>query len=211
MRILITAGPTREPIDPVRFISNYSTGEFGYALADSCLRRHHKVTLISGPTHLKPPKGARFFRIEKADELKKIVCENFHNCDCLIMNSAVCDYKPAKRAIQKIKSTKQTIRLTLVKNPDILSNITRKKHRQLIVGFSLETEGLLQNALKKLRQKRMDLIVGTLLTDSCSPFGKTPLTAVLIDKKSNIERFKDISKKRLAEIIINRIEKEVHI
>lgn len=206
MRILITAGPTREPLDPVRFISNYSTGAMGYELARVGILHNHNVTLISGPSCFLPPKEARFFKVETALQMYRKLRAEFDGCDCLIMNSAVCDYRPIRCHATKLKSTRKMMQLTLTKNPDILSSIAGKKNERLIIGFAIDTESLQHNALKKLRQKNLDLIVGTLLTKSALPFGEGKPTAVLINKSGRIERFSRISKNKLAHIIIKRAE-----
>ena len=121
MRILITAGPTREYIDPVRFISNSSTGFFGYQIASEAVRRGHKVTLISGPTCLIPPKGAKFIPVVSALGMKRAVDKYFPGSDCLIMSAAVADYRPVTASSRKIKKEKAALVLKLVRNPDILS------------------------------------------------------------------------------------------
>jgi phosphopantothenoylcysteine decarboxylase/phosphopantothenate--cysteine ligase len=166
MRFLITAGGTREYIDPVRFISNASTGKMGYALARAALQAGHEVTLITAPTALKPPAGAKLVRVESAAQMFAAVKEYLARCDCLIMAAAVADYTPAHPARAKLK--KQAARLTLELKPtvDILKWAGRQRrvgcaHHSpaLMVGFALEDRDLRANAERKLREKHLDMII----------------------------------------------------
>lgn len=160
MRILITAGGTREYIDPVRFISNASSGRMGYALARAALKAGHDVTLVTAPTALKPPTGAKVICVESAAQMFKAVKAQFPKCDCLIMAAAVSDYTPAK--LSKTKLKKQAAKLTLELKPtaDILKWAGRHKAgAQIVVGFALEDRDLRVNAERKLREKRLDMIV----------------------------------------------------
>jgi phosphopantothenoylcysteine decarboxylase/phosphopantothenate--cysteine ligase len=163
MRILITAGGTREHIDPVRYLSNASSGRMGYALARAALKAGYEVTLITAPTALKLPTGAEIIRIESAAEMFAVVKERFPECDCLIMAAAVADYTPVRRSRTKIKKDgglKPTLQLDLKPTPDILAWAGRHKRRdQIVVGFALEDRNLRANAEKKLRAKHLDLIV----------------------------------------------------
>lgn len=167
MRILITAGGTREYIDPVRFISNASSGRMGYALARASLKAGHKVTLITAPTALKPPTGAKIVRVESAAQMFEAVKKQFPKCDCLIMAAAVSDYTPAKPSKTKLK--KQATKLTLELKPtqDILKwagkhkseSRARRHGPRILVGFALEDRDLRGNAERKLREKNLDMIV----------------------------------------------------
>jgi phosphopantothenoylcysteine decarboxylase/phosphopantothenate--cysteine ligase len=166
MRILITAGGTREYIDPVRFISNASSGRMGYALARAARNAGHEVTLITAPTALKPPAGADVIRVESAAQMFKAVKEHFPACDCLIMAAAVADYAPARPAKTKIK--KQAGRLTLELQPtaDILRWAGRHNrvggahhNRKIVVGFALEDKDLRAHAERKMRKKNLDMII----------------------------------------------------
>ncbi|HNY79628.1 MAG: phosphopantothenoylcysteine decarboxylase [Sedimentisphaerales bacterium] len=168
MRFLITAGGTREYIDPVRFISNASSGRMGYALAAAALRAGHKVTLITAPTALKPPVGARLVAVESAREMFAAVKEHFPRCDCLVMASAVSDFTPARPSKTKIKKGQGGPRptLQLKPTPDILRwagkhrRVRTAHHRaQLVVGFALEDRNLRAHAERKMRHKRLDMIV----------------------------------------------------
>ena len=166
MRFLITAGGTREYIDPVRFISNASSGRMGYALASAALKAGHEATLISAPTALKPPAGATFVAVESAAEMFAAVKEHFPRCDCLIMAAAVADFTPARPSKTKIKKEgglKPTLRLK--PTPDILRWAGRQRrvctaHRsRIVVGFALEDRDVRANAERKMRDKRLDMIV----------------------------------------------------
>jgi len=161
MHFLITAGGTREHIDPVRFISNASSGKMGYALATAALKAGHEVTLVTAPTALKPPAGATVVAVESAAEMFRAVKEHFPACDCLIMAAAVADYTPARPSKTKIKKdggASPTLRLK--PTADILKWAGRHKGKaQIVVGFALEDRNLRANAEKKLRDKHLDMIV----------------------------------------------------
>ena len=159
MRILITAGGTREYIDPVRFISNASSGKMGYALARAAINAGHNVTLITAPTNLRQPEKAKIVNIETAAEMFKTVKDNFPKCDCLIMAAAVSDYTPAKTSKTKLKKTAEDTTITLKPTKDILAWAGRNKRGKLIVGFALEDKNLKANAEKKLKEKNLDMIV----------------------------------------------------
>lgn len=167
MRILITAGGTREYIDPVRFISNASSGRMGYALARAAIKAGHAVTLITAPTSLRIPNGAKVISVGTAAQMFKAVKEHFRWCDCLIMAAAVADYTPARPAKTKIKKTGQSITLSLKPTTDILKWAGKHKNegrrtkddRRIIVGFALEDRVLQTRAEKKLKDKNLDMIV----------------------------------------------------
>ena len=159
MRFLITAGGTREYIDPVRFISNASSGKMGYALATAAIKSGHKAILISA-SDLQPPVGADFVGVDSAAEMFTAVKKFFRKCDCLIMTAAVADYTPSKPAKTKIKKNKKVLTLKLKPTADILDWAQkRKKKNQTIVGFALEDKNLRRNAEKKLKEKNLDMIV----------------------------------------------------
>ena len=159
MRLLITAGPTREAIDPVRYLSNRSSGKMGYAIAEATLEAGHEVVLISGPVHLDPPRGAHFISILTADEMHDAVHRYVRDCDILVMCAAVADYKPAKVSPQKIKKHEENLALELIPTRDILSSLPKKDRQFLVVGFAAETNDVEESAEKKLRAKNCDLIV----------------------------------------------------
>lgn len=167
MRILITAGGTREYIDPVRFISNASSGQMGYALARAALRAGHEVTLITAPTVLKPPAGAKVICVQSTAEMFRAVKQHFPRCDCLIMAAAVSDYTPVHPSKTKLKKQSGNLTLELKPTPDILTWAGRRRRRvcrahqkpQIIVGFALEDRDLRANAERKMREKHLDTII----------------------------------------------------
>ena len=159
MRFLITAGPTREYLDPVRFISNASSGRMGLAIARAALRRGHQVTLILGPIQARPPKAARIIRVETTEQMAQACFKNFARTDCAIMSAAVCDYQPAQRYAKKIKKQHGKMTLQLKTTTDILTELGRQKQRQLLIGFALQTHAARANALAKLKKKNLDYVV----------------------------------------------------
>ncbi|MDP3790460.1 MAG: phosphopantothenoylcysteine decarboxylase [Candidatus Omnitrophota bacterium] len=202
-RILVAAGPTRERIDPVRFISNYSTGVFGYEIAKEAKRRGLTVTLISGPTALKAPSGVKFISVESSLDMRRAVLDEFRKADCVVMTAAVADWRPIYSAKRKIKkSPKKTIEL--IETPDILAELGAKKRNRIAVGFALETENLERNALKKLKDKNLDLIVANRLAGKSNIFGDKAIDVVTVDKFGNKARIHNKSKKELAGMIIDK-------
>jgi phosphopantothenoylcysteine decarboxylase/phosphopantothenate--cysteine ligase len=159
LHFIITAGGTREYIDPVRFISNASTGKMGYTLARAAIAAGHKVTLITCPTALRSPKGAKVVDVETSAEMFDAVKRLFAGCDCLIMAAAVADYTPAKKSKIKIKKAVESLTLNLKPTPDILRWAGRNKKRQVVVGFALEDKNIRENAVRKLREKNLDMII----------------------------------------------------
>ncbi len=160
MNILITAGPTREPLDPVRFLTNRSSGKMGYALAAAAARFEHRVILVSGPTHLDVPAGVDFIPVETAAEMFEAVRRHLPHCDLAIFAAAVADYRPAHTGQQKLKKDAATLTLELVRNPDILASArTEFGFTGTLVGFAAETSNLESNARTKLVRKGCDLIV----------------------------------------------------
>jgi len=204
-RILITTGPTVEPIDPVRFISNRSTGLMGYELANEARKRKYKVTLISGRSSLKPPKGIKFLRIETARQLYETVHRELKKNDILVMSSAVSDFRPVVFSRNKIKS-RESLTLELVKNPDILGSISKKDRKnKIIIGFSLETRDLLKNASKKLKNKHLDLIVANRADRENLPFGKGAKTVYLLDRLGRRKKLEKVTKARIAGAILDTV------
>jgi len=160
VRFLVTAGPTREPIDPVRYISNRSSGKMGYAIAEAALQAGHEVILISGPVKLDPPRDAKFVLVSTSDEMFDAVHRHADNCDVCILCAAVADHKPAKVSPVKIKKHSGNFSLELGPTRDILESLGCQQDRQfLLVGFAAETNDIVQNAAKKLRAKNCDIIV----------------------------------------------------
>ncbi len=196
MKILIGTGPTREYLDPVRFISNPSTGKMGYLIAEECIRKGYAVTIVSGPTNLKPPSKAKFIPVISAAEMKREILKNFPGTDILIMCAAVSDWKPAVMVSGKIKC-KKSWNLKLVPNPDILKEAGKiKKKNQKMIGFALETSDILKNAEKKLKEKKLDLIIA----DTPDFFGERKKTSrvIFIHKDGKIENFNRAAKQQIA-------------
>jgi phosphopantothenoylcysteine decarboxylase/phosphopantothenate--cysteine ligase len=160
VRFLITAGPTREPIDPVRYLSNRSSGKMGYAIAEAAVEAGHEVILISGPVNLDPPRAAKFISVSTSDEMFDAVHRHLTDCDILVMCAAVADYKPAKVSAQKIKKRDaQNFSLELIPTRDVLASLPKQDRRFLVVGFAAETNDVEKHAETKLREKNCDIVV----------------------------------------------------
>lgn len=200
---LITASRTEEPLDPVRIMTNRSSGKFGYTIAEAAKKRGADVTLISGPSTLEPPKGIEFTQVRTSDQMKEEVLKKVKNTDVLIMTAAVSDYRPESFSQQKLKKTKNKINLPLIRTDDILSSVKIKHIKGLkVCGFSLETSKHIENAKKKLKEKGLDFIV---LNDATA-LGSDTAQVTIIDKTGTIEQLPNMTKKELAEHIIDRIK-----
>lgn len=206
-RVLITAGPTAEPIDPVRYISNRSSGKMGYALAKAFAQAGAEVTLVSGPTSLSTPDGnIKRFNVETAKQMFDVTKEHFSASDLVIFSAAVADYTPALVADQKIKKQGNEMKLELVKTDDIAGTLgQQKKEGQLLVGFALETERELDYALDKLRRKNLDYIILNSLNDAGSGFAHDTNKITVIDKQENVNRYSLKSKHEVAHDILHII------
>ncbi len=200
-RLLITAGPNHEPLDPIRYISNRSSGKMGYALARLGVRRGAEVTLISGPTSLMPPGGARLVSVTTAADMRQAVLKEFPRATAVLMAAAVADYHPEKLAARKIKKSKGPIQINLKPNPDILRELGMRKNGQILIGFAAETEALVANAKKKLREKRLDLIVANNVTEEGSGFDGDTNVATILDRRGHIHPLPLMSKDELADRI----------
>jgi phosphopantothenoylcysteine decarboxylase / phosphopantothenate---cysteine ligase len=200
-KLLITAGPSREPLDPVRYISNRSSGKMGYALARAAVRRGAEVTLISGPTALEPPPGARLISVTTAAEMRDAVIKEFAQCTAIVMAAAVADYRPARVADQKMKRGKEPVELRLEPNPDILKELSDKKDGKLLVGFAAETEELTANAEKKLREKNLDMIIANNVAEAGSGFDGDTNIATILDRTGAKRSLPLMSKDELADCI----------
>ena len=209
-RVLITAGPTVEPIDPVRFISNRSSGKMGYAIAKAFAQAGAQVTLISGPTNLGlPDKSIARIKVETGKEMFKATKENFEENDLIIFSAAVADYTPITVSSQKIKKKDNELSLELTKTDDIAGQLGQyKKEHQLLIGFALETEHEMENALDKLRRKNFDYIVLNSLNDAGSGFAHDTNKITVIDKLENVSHYSLKSKQEVAEDILNIILKK---
>ena len=208
-KILITAGPSYEAIDPVRFIGNHSSGKMGFALAEICLAKAWEVTLICGPTNLDlAHPNLTIIPVFSAEEMLLAVQENWKNADIGIFSAAVSDYRPEKLESQKIKKTEKTINLQLLKNPDIISWASENRGaKQFVVGFALETNNALEFALNKLDSKKMDMIVLNSMEDEEAGFKKETNKITILDKNKGKYSFPAKSKREVASDIIDAILK----
>jgi len=211
MRFLITAGGTREYIDPVRFISNASSGRMGFALARAAVRAGHKVTLIAAPTMQRPPRGMKIVKVETAAQMFEAVKKHFEKCDCLIMAAAVSDYTPVKPARTKIKRTGKSLTIKLKRTADILKWAGRRKKvkskkgkgkRQIVVGFALEDKKLRERAEKKLVEKKLDMIVA----NTPAAIGAEKLTVQIKPWNSGWVHVRNASKAVVARKIVAAID-----
>jgi len=203
--LLITAGPTREPLDPVRFITNYSSGKMGYALAIMAMRRGANVTLISGPSALVPPRGVNFIGIATACEMLDAVLEHYKQANVIIKAAAVADYRPAERALSKIKKREGNLQLTLERNPDIIAELGRHKDNRIIIGFAMETENLVENAIAKMETKNMDYIVANLLAQPGSGFQYDTNIVTIIGRNGTREDLPLMNKMQVASRILDKV------
>ncbi len=203
--ILVTAGPTREAIDPVRFISNHSTGKMGYAIAEKAAQRGAKVYLVSGPTNLETPFGVTRLEVVSAKEMYNEVMKLFPECDIVIKAAAVADYAPEAAYSQKLKKSSEELELKLTKNPDILYELGKIKGDKIIVGFAMETEKLIENAAVKVSKKNLDFIVANDLNETGAGFATDTNVVKLIDREGNIESIPLKQKHEVADIILDRI------
>ncbi|PKN33729.1 MAG: bifunctional phosphopantothenoylcysteine decarboxylase/phosphopantothenate--cysteine ligase CoaBC [Deltaproteobacteria bacterium HGW-Deltaproteobacteria-19] len=203
--VLVTAGPTREPFDPVRFITNYSSGKMGYAVALQAQRRGARVTLVSGPTSLPPPDGVEIVNVGSALEMRDAVLSRLAGVTVVIKAAAVADYRPAALREQKIKKKGGSLTLELERNPDIIQEIGRKEGRRIIVGFAMESENLLENARSKMVEKNMDLIVANDLREEGAGFQCDTNVIKILDRKGNIEELPLMDKAEAAGRILDRV------
>jgi phosphopantothenoylcysteine decarboxylase/phosphopantothenate--cysteine ligase len=204
-KILITAGPSREPLDPVRYISNRSSGKMGYALARAALRRGADVVLVSGPTALEAPAGARLIGVTTGLEMRAAVLQEFARCTTLIMAAAVADYHPVVAAAQKIKKASGPLELCLQLNPDILKELGGMKEDRFLVGFAAETEDLTANAKKKLEVKNLDMIVANDVTREGSGFDGDTNIAAILDRTGAQRSLPLMTKDELADQILDHM------
>ncbi len=203
MSVLVTAGPTVEPIDPVRYLTNRSSGKMGYAVAGAALRRGARVILVSGPTALKPPHGVEFIGVETAREMFDAVLAHYPHVDVVVKSAAVADYRPKEAARHKIKKNQDEMTIELEKNPDILAELGRRKTHQLLVGFAAETKELEKNALRKLEMKNLDLLVANDVTRPGAEFGSDTNIVKLVYPGQIIVQLPKMDKKTLADRILD--------
>lgn len=207
VKVLVTAGPTVEKIDPVRYITNHSSGKMGYALAEAAANRGADVTLISGPVNLEPPMFVKTVKVESAKDMYNAVTDAFSDCDILIKAAAVADYTPEAVSDEKIKKNDGTLSLVLSKTKDILKAVGQlKKDNQFVCGFSMETSNLVENSKKKLASKNCDMIVANNLKDDGAGFG-VDTNKVTILTNDSVRSLDVLSKKEVAAQVLDEIMK----
>ncbi|MDP3558551.1 MAG: bifunctional phosphopantothenoylcysteine decarboxylase/phosphopantothenate--cysteine ligase CoaBC [Bacteroidota bacterium] len=201
---LINAGPTYEAIDPVRFIGNRSSGKMGIAIAETLANKGANVTLVLGPTNEKIINSAiKIINIENSDQMYEAMLSNYDNKDIVICSAAVADYKPANLSSSKIKKKTESLNLELIKTKDILSELGQQKKQQILIGFALETEKLLEYAEEKLKNKNLDFIVANSASENGNVFGADTNKITIIDKHNKISNFELKSKQEVAVDIVN--------
>ncbi|WP_243374754.1 bifunctional phosphopantothenoylcysteine decarboxylase/phosphopantothenate--cysteine ligase CoaBC [Geotalea sp. SG265] len=205
--VLITAGPTREELDPVRFISNHSSGKMGYAIARAARRRGATVTLVTGPTCLAEPCGVETIQVVSAEEMRQAVMAAFPASTMIIKAAAVSDYRPVARAMAKIKKTAGTLTLELEKNPDILSELGQIKGEKVLIGFAAETDDLMGNAAKKLAAKNVDMIVANDIGAEGAGFNVDTNIVKLLFRDGSVEDVPLMGKQELADLLLDRAVK----
>ena len=204
-RIIVTAGGTIEPIDPVRYIGNRSSGKMGFALAESAARRGARVLLVTAPSALADPLNVEVVRIETACQMREAVLAEYDRCDAVIMSAAVADYRPRLVATEKIKKSEPTLTIELEKNPDILFELGQKKARQVLIGFAAETTNIEEYAARKLEQKNLDLIVANDVTVAGAGFNADTNVVTMMARDSSREDFPLMPKSELADLIVERL------
>lgn len=209
-KILVTAGPTQEPIDPVRYISNRSSGKMGYAIATEALKEGAEVVLVSGPTNLTPPAGVTFKSVTTTKEMFDAVMAEA-DADVIIKAAAPSDYRPEHAEIEKIKKNDDPITLKMVKNPDILRTLGEQKHKQLLIGFAAETQNLEMYALKKLEEKNLDMIVANNVKSEGAGFDVDTNIVTIFEKNGRSTSYDCMNKSEVARIIIDKVIEYHHI
>lgn len=200
-KILISAGRTEEALDPIRYLSNHSTGKMGYSIAKVCLELGAEVTLVSGPSNLKAPNVTKFLKVKTALNMYEAIKNEFSNTDIFIATAAVADYRPKDVSDIKIKKKEGDLIIELERNPDILLEMGKIKDKQLLVGFCAESVDLLENAKGKLERKNLDYIVA----NSVSYFGKDENKVFIMDKNNEVEELPQMDKENLAKILVEKI------
>jgi phosphopantothenoylcysteine decarboxylase/phosphopantothenate--cysteine ligase len=206
VRFLVTAGPTREPIDPVRYLSNRSSGKMGYAIAEAAIDSGHDVTLISGPVEIAPPARARLISITTSDEMFDAVHRHARDCDVLVMCAAVADYKPARISRQKIKKDSGGLDLELIPTRDVLMSLPERDRSFVVIGFAAETENLEENAQNKLRQKNCDAVVANPVGDANSGMESDENEVTIFFRDGQTQRISRAPKKIIARELVKIFE-----
>ena len=208
-KILVTAGGTIEPIDPVRFICNRSSGKMGFEIAKAAKNHGAEVILIAGNTTVDAPANLKFIKVETAEQMREEVIEEFDSVDAVIMSAAVSDYRVKNIAPQKIKKDSETLTLELVKNPDILKELGQRKKNQLLVGFAAETQNVIDYAKNKIVEKNLDFIVANDVSKEGAGFAVDTNIISIINRAGEVENFPKMTKSELAEKIIARVAKSL--
>jgi phosphopantothenoylcysteine decarboxylase/phosphopantothenate--cysteine ligase len=206
LRFLVSAGPTREYIDPVRFITNPSSGQMGFTVAETAVAAGHSCDLVTGPVTLPDPEGIAVEHVVSAREMKKAIFNQFPLCDVLVMTAAVSDYRPVRKSEQKMHKSKPTISLELERNPDIIREINRIHTKQVIIGFAAETENIVESATHKMQEKGMDMILANKVGGKDSGFGSRFIKVTALFRDGRKEVMGKITKKALAEFIVQQAE-----
>ncbi len=203
--VLVTAGPTREEIDPVRFLSNYSSGKMGYAIAVAAHKRGARVILVSGPVNLPEPQGVETIQVSSAEEMHRAVMAEAGHANLIIKAAAVADFRPSVRGEQKVKKgSSETMMFELQRNPDILAELGANKGDRVLIGFAAETEELLQNAREKLTKKNLDMIVANDVTQEGAGFDGDMNIVRFLSADGRVEELPQMSKNAVAEILLDR-------
>ena len=209
-KVLVTAGGTEEPLDPVRFLGNRSTGRMGYAIAEAAARRGAETILVTGPTGLDIPAGVRTIKVRSAREMEQAVLEEYDSTDVVIKAAAVADYRPKETSSQKIKKSDGELTLTLVRNPDILYELGQRKKHQILVGFAAETNDLEAYAKKKLEKKNLDFIVANDVSAKDAGFGTDTNRVQIFYRDGREESQPLMSKTKLAGLILDRVKEHLN-
>ena len=206
-KIMITAGPTVESIDPVRYLTNRSTGKMGYAIAKMAANRGADVTLVSGPTNIEPPSNIKkLIKVQSAKDMYDAIIDNFDENQVIIKSAAVADYKPKNYSDKKIKKSNYDLIIELDRNKDIAYELGKIKKNKILVGFAAETNDLIENAKGKISKKNLDFIVANDLTESGAGFGTDTNIVKIIDKDGNIAKYPQMKKDEVADVILDKVK-----
>lgn len=206
-KILITAGPTVESIDPVRYLTNRSTGKMGYAIAKIAASRGADVTLVSGPTNIEPPSNIKkLVKVQSAKDMYNAIIDNFDENQVIIKSAAVADYKPKNYCNKKIKKSNDDLVIELDRNKDIAYEIGKIKKDKILVGFAAETNDLIENAKRKVEKKNLDFIVANDLTEEGAGFGTDTNIVKIIDREGNISKYPQMKKDEVAGVILDKVK-----
>jgi phosphopantothenoylcysteine decarboxylase/phosphopantothenate--cysteine ligase len=202
--VIVTAGPTREALDPVRFITNHSTGKMGFAIAEKAAVRGAKVYLVAGPSNLPTPCGVERTDVESALDMYNAVMKLMEKADIIIKSAAVADYRPAEISSEKIKKSDEELVIKLQKNPDILQELGKVKGSRVLIGFAMETQNLIENAKAKVAKKNLDFIVANDLRTEGAGFAGDTNVVKIIDKNGNVQEIPLMRKRDLADIVLDK-------